>query len=190
MVYAPPPPARRKRRLFALPYLGVHSWQNSEAAGYEPGARFGVMLGGRLSDVWSLNGEMSFDISNVARPPSGITDYSEWTLDLAFSPMFQVPAGSVEFALGPKFGIFVLENHGTDAGGAMASGQLSGYLVGINVGLFVPLSPQTSLGVLLSYEQKWADHACVRVGGVAEQCGTVTGSHTAEILGLTGAALF
>jgi hypothetical protein len=25
---------------------------------------------------------------------------------------------------------------------------------------------------------------------VAEQCGTVTGSHTAEILGLTGAALF
>src|SRR5437868_1046483 len=82
---APPPPRHLKRRFFAMPFAGVHSYQHSEASHYDPGARVGALLGGRIGDVASLNGEIAVNVSNVHGVPSGVS-YEETNVVVGFSP--------------------------------------------------------------------------------------------------------
>ncbi|HEY7374808.1 MAG TPA: hypothetical protein VIF57_21770 [Polyangia bacterium] len=185
---APPPPAYRKRRFLTLPYLGIHSYQNQEASAYDPGARFGVLLGGRIGDVASLNGELSINRSNVHGQPS-TSRFEETNVVFAFSPLFQLPAGPVELALGPKLGIFVIETSLSDPTVALDQ-NMEGYVLGANLGLFFPVSPRTSLGVLLSYDLLFADRACQTITNAGETCSSVSDSNSFRMLGLTAAALF
>jgi hypothetical protein len=188
-VYGQPPSrAYRKRRFLTLPYLGVHSYQNQEASAYDPGARLGVLLGGRVGEVASLNGELSVNRSNVHGLPS-TTRFEETNVVFAFSPLFHLPAGAVELALGPKLGIFVIERSVSDTGASLHL-NVDGYALGANLGFFIPVSPLTSLGVLVSYDLLFADQACQTVASAAETCGSASDSNSFRVLGLTAAALF
>ena len=170
-----------------MPYIGTHSYQHASASAYDPGLRLGALIGGRITDIVSIGGELTFDASNRDDVPSG-TDYREWTFNLTFSPMVQIPAGPVEIVLGPKLGLFVIEMEQTQPGDSVES-SVTGWLAGVNAGLFVPVSPTTSLGLLVSYGFMWADQVCTRASGLGEICGSVD-SDAAKVLGLTGAALF
>jgi len=187
VVYQAPRPPRQKRVFLAMPYLGLHSYQQQDATAYGPGLRFGTMLGGRVTDLFSLNGELSFDASRRGDVPAGV-DYREWALGLTFSPMVQIPAGSVELVLGPKLGLFFINGEQSQAG-YTAESSATGYIAGVNSGLFVPVTPTTSLGVLVSFGVMWFENACTRLSGGSEFCQSVSSS-TAKILGLTAAALF
>ena len=94
----------------------------------------------------------------------------------------------MEIVLGPKLGLFVIEMEETQPGGTV-EGSVTGWLAGVNTGLFVPVSPTTSLGLLVSFGFMWADQVCVRASGLGEICNSVD-SNAAKILGLTAAALF
>ena len=167
-----------------MPYFGLHSYQHANASNYGPGLRFGTLMGGRPSDIISLNGELSFDKGN-ASVPSGI-GYSEWAVDLAFSPLAQIPVGPVEIVLGPKLGIFVTQTEVSQSG-FETKADTDGWIAGANGGLFVPVSPTTSLGLLVSFESKWTQQACARVNGGVEMC-TSVGS--AKVLGVSLGAIF
>jgi len=173
----------RKRRILALPYLGIHSYQNREASAYDPGARFGALLGGRFGDVASVSLELSVNLSNVHGIPSGTT-FSEQAYALALSPLFEFPAGPIEIALGPKLGVLAVQTKASGSGAAVSRDQ-SGFVAGVNAGFFVPATPQTSFGVLLSFELFWADHQCEDTA-----CPLIAGANSAKVVGLTGAALF
>jgi hypothetical protein len=170
-----------------MPYLGAHSYRHAEAAAYDPGLRLGSLIGGRVSDIFSLNGEMTIDVASRNDVPSGI-DYQEWNLNIAFSPLVQIPAGGVELVFGPKLGLFFLNIEQSDSG-STAEVDVTGWIAGVNAGLFFPVAPTTSLGLLVSYELMWAESACVRSAGLGEICESVS-SDAAKVLGLSGAAIF
>jgi hypothetical protein len=170
-----------------MPYVGMHSYQEQDASDLGPGLRFGSFVGGRVNDICSLNAELSVDIVNANNIPAG-TDFSEYFIDFAFSPLFQIPAGSVEVVIGPKAGLFIGRGRQRDATSDLSL-EATGLVFGANAGLFFPVSPTTSLGVLVSWETKDIENTCVRSAGQFETCSSVS-SPTQQIVGLTAGALF
>jgi hypothetical protein len=118
-----------------------------------------------------------------------MTNFSEWGVDYAFTMMFQFPAGRAELVLGPKAGRFIVETSLRESGTKIDQ-EVTGFLAGLNAGLFIPATPRTSLGVLLSYEFWWAVHACRSAAGDSDACSSVHDAPTVKVLGLTAAALF
>jgi len=183
---APPPrprPLRRKDVILFMPFVGIHSYQQAEAFNTDPGLRLGGFIGGRLNDIVSLNGEVRFDITNPGDLPAG-TDVSEFAYSATFSPLFQLPTGGAEFVLGPKVGAVSVSQKFSDA---TTSFQTSGFgfVLGGNAGVFVPVSPATSLGVLLSFELAKVGVVC---GGGS--CNSTSDVPISKVLGLTASALF
>ena len=131
--------------------------------------------------------ELTFDFSRVHGVPSN-SSFSEFLFDIAFSPLFQVPLGSVEVVVGPKAGLFVTHAEITDQN-FTTTGEATGLVIGVNAGLFMPVSPQTSLGVLLSFELKEVENSCVTLSGEGSVCSS-SSSASPTVIGLTAAALF
>jgi hypothetical protein len=187
-VYAPlPRPPRRKRPLLVLPQVGVHSFQNQDAAAYDPGLRFGAIVGGRFGDWLSLDGEMTVDVSNVRAPAPG-DSVREWAFDLSICSLFQLPAGPLELLLGPKAGYYQVHNE-TRRMGVTGTLRGTGFSVGINTGVFLPVSPATSVGVLLSFELRMNERVCEKTTGI-EVCTSASDATAAKVIGVSGAALF
>ena len=61
--------------------------------------------------------------------------------------------------------------------------------MGVNAGLFVPVSTQTSVGALLSFELKEIEDACVAGTSSGLVCSS-NASVSPTVIGLTAAALF
>ena len=189
VVYAPVPRApRTKRGFLALPQLGVHSLQNQAAASYDPGLRIGTILGGRFSDRFSLNADLAFDVSNVHDLAPG-DSFREWTFTLAICPLFLLPVGPLEILTGPKTGYYFVRGEQQVMN---FSQQLrgTGLELGLDAGVFLPVSPKTSLGVLFSFELRMPMQACQRTGGV-EICDNQSRNADAiKVLGASAAAVF
>lgn len=181
----PPKPPRLKRVFLALPYFGVHTYQNGEASDYDPGLRFGSFLGARLNDRISLNADLTVDISNAGRAGGAFREYS---IALAFAPMLQLPARLLEIVVGPKAGLFIL-NTETTSGGVTYGGTQPGVVFGIDTGVFLSVSPTTSMGVLLAFELRQANDDCQNNFQVA-LCASGAARGLASVVGLTVAVLF
>jgi hypothetical protein len=192
--YAEPVKPTKMRRFLALPYIGTHSYQGGANAAYFPGFRIGTLIGGRITEQFSLNWELTFDVSNIDEPtpppPLVSSSSSEFAFDFAFSPMLHFPAGPADFVLGPKLGVFwVHTDVRTDGSYSSTSHQGTGILGGLTVGTFMAVSPNTSLGVLVSGELRAVEHACDVNAGEVALCDLARDS-AAKILGLTAAAMF
>jgi hypothetical protein len=193
----PPPgdaPAPRPRRVrhkipfLVMPFVGIHSYQHPEAYNTDPGLRLGSFLGGRLNDVFSLNAEVRFDVTNPGDLPAG-TNVNEYAYSITFSPLFQVPSGGAEVVLGPKVGAVFVSQEFSNATARLHTSGL-GVVVGANTGVFLPVSPSASLGLLLSFELARVAFACVRDTFGDSRCDTVGDAPTSMVLGLTAAAVF
>jgi hypothetical protein len=186
--YAPPRRLRRKRGFLMMPFLGIHSYQHQEAYNTDPGLRVGTFVGGRINDIFSANAEVRLDVTNPGDLPAG-TESGEWAFTATFSPLFQLPAGPVEFVLGPKVGGFYVNQRLSDTTDRVL---IEGYgvVIGGNIGVFVPVSPTASLGLLLSLEIAKLSTACVNVTGAGSSCNSDVDAPASQILGLTAAALF
>ena len=166
-----------------MPFVGIHSYQQAEAANTDPGLRIGSVMGGRLSDLFSLNGEVHADLTNPGDLPAG-TKISELTFSGCFSPLVQIHDENIEFVLGPKIGGFLVQQRISNGLGNSAADGL-GLLIGLNFGMFYPVSPATSVGVLLSLELAKLTTVCAD-----SVCDMNVDAPASEILGLTAAALF
>ena len=67
--------------------------------------------------------------------------------------------------------------------------EMTGLAVGVNAGLFFPVSPTTSLGAMFTYELMEIENACVRSADQFESCSS-SGSPTAQLVGVTAGVLF
>jgi hypothetical protein len=179
-----PTSALVKRRFLALPFVGVHSYRNEEAWGYGPGLRFGTVLGGRFSDMVSLNAEVLIDFSNPRVAPA---PPQERAFHVAFKPMVDIPAGAVEVVFGFKLGVFLLRSEQA-AGDLVVAGDTTGISAGLDGGLFIPVSVQTSVGLLISYDLMGGSSTCVVGSGGAG--GASCGPATSQALGLSAGVLF
>ena len=113
----------------------------------------------------------------------------EYAIDLAVAPLFQMPAGPVEIVLGPKLGLFVVDSENPVTGIGTSTTQ-NGIVVGVNTGVFVPVSAATSMGVMLAFELRRTYEVCYNDSIGSEYCMSASGSDFAGLLGLTAAALF
>ena len=110
---APAPPAPEEARLPGHARARHALVSVVGAKPYDPGARVGTFLGGRINDLFSLNAELTFDFSNVHGVPAN-TNFSEFLFDFTFSPLVQIPVGPVEVVLGPKAGLFITHSEISD----------------------------------------------------------------------------
>jgi hypothetical protein len=166
-----------------LPYLGLHSFQNQQAAAYRPGLRIGSFFGVRVSELLSIDGELTIDRAWIKSE----IDLEQWFFRASLSPLVHLPAGSAEVALGPKLGIYSVDTNYPDTGTTIESASF-GYSTGLNAGVIAPLSPAIAIAGLLSFDLMWSKRTCALSFGGTAQCGSTT--DVGKVLGLTGGLLF
>jgi hypothetical protein len=170
-----------------MPFVGIQSIQN-ENSGTGPGLRLGGLVGGRMSELFSFNGELLFDLANFNNVPAGLSE-SAYFLQFAAAPLLHLAASpTAEIVLGPKVGLFVEHFSASGSlGGAYtldASGNAEGLAVGANLGAFFRVSDDVSLGGLINFDylrEEW----CSNSQGTC----TVSGDGL-KVISFTGAAQF
>ncbi len=169
-----------------MPFIGIQSIQN-ENSGTGPGLRVGGLIGARLSDQFSFNGELLFDLWNISNVPTGISE-SAYVVQFAAAPLFHVQASpTAEIVVGPKLGGFFEHASISGSYGGLtldSSGSAEGLLVGANLGAFFRLSDALSLGGLLNFDY-------MRMEWCSNDAGNCTPSTDGlKVISFTGAAQF
>ncbi len=182
--YAPPPPRSPRTGLLAILYTGVVAISDNSST--DTGLRLGAILGGRVNETFSINGEVSGDVVDVDAP-AGVSA-SEYMGTVAFSPLFHLTTPSVDLVAGPKLGLWYLTAHLSDSYQSVDITE-RGWTLGLNLGVFFPVNDTTSLGMLFSLATAEPTKACVSGSSYPERCIT-DGFTNGQILGLTFAALF
>lgn len=179
-------PGQRRRSAFLfMPSLGIHSFQN-ESAKTDPGFRTGALLGGRVAEVLSINGEAVLDVLNPSNVPDGVS-VSAIQFHAALSPLVHARAEGLELVAGPKLGLFALSSTSSGFGDSIEE-FARGWLVGFNLGVFGALTDTLSIGGRLSFDVEYADKYCANVNNSGERCQSVESDTSAKVLGL-GVAL-
>jgi hypothetical protein len=169
-----------------LPFIGVHSIQNDNS-GTGPGLRVGSLVGARLGEQFSFNGELLFDLWNISNVPSGVSE-SAYVIQFAAAPLFHLPVSpTAEIVLGPKLGLFF--DHASVSGSfggvtVAGSGSSEGLLLGANAGALFRVSDALSLGGLINFDylrEEW----CSTDQGMC----TVSGDGL-KVISFSGAAQF
>ncbi|MEO8214324.1 MAG: hypothetical protein ABI560_14080, partial [Myxococcales bacterium] len=103
--------------------------------------------------------------------------------------LVHVPAGTVELVVGPKLGFWGLAGTAT-SGGTTAESSASGFVLGLNAGLFGALGSSMSVGGLFSFDLRTIRQTCTTLSGFAEQCTTYDSPEVEKVLGFNAALLF
>jgi len=165
--------------------MGIHSYVGDAADLFGPGFRIGGLLGFFVAPQLSLNAELMFDVMNLnADTYDAQSGYHGFHFELSFSPLFHLPAGpNMEFVIGPKLGGWET----TISDDYDYGYSYSGYLLGLNAGLFFRVGG-LYWGGLFTFENNVVTELCDRLEGFDENCGVATGdpqklvSFTASIL--------
>jgi hypothetical protein len=148
----------------------------------------GALLGARIAEKFSINGELSIDLVNVKNAPAG-TQANRSELDLAVSPLFHFRTRALEVVIGPKLGLW-FGSFGLTSGGRTLDSETARGLVGAaNAGVFVPVSKGLALGGMFSVALKSFGRTCATPIGQAETCNPSPSLDAEKVLGLNVGAL-
>jgi hypothetical protein len=153
-----------------LPYIGFNSFVGNNEL--DAGFRIGGMMGFRIGDYVSLNGELTIDSIN---PNSNFIDgstYSEFDFGLTFSPMVHIPAGTVELAFGPKLGGWLGVGN-QSAGAVPGEYDFAGGDLGLNAALFFQVGRRVWLGGLFSFDSRTYSSSCFTPTYGSQACQSV-----------------
>jgi hypothetical protein len=181
-------PNPHRRRLVALPYVGINSYQGDSGKGVDPGLHIGALLGGRIGRIFSINGELTFDFLNLSNTAPDASSFS-LDIDLAVSPLFHIPVKRVELVVGPKLGLELNVRSFTQAD-MTSTGRSLGTVFGLNTGAFVSVSRGVALGGMLSLVVRRDAENCNTPPNSSEQCTTDITYSSAKVLGVSFGALF
>lgn len=185
----PSPTGLAQRRGFlALPFLGINSFQGKTGDNIGVGLRIGVLLGGHINEMLSANGELTIDVVNLNNVPSGT---SAGDFVFAFSPLAHLPFGNTEIAVGPKLGLRSQSASFKNTTGETKT-RATGYVLGLNAGIFGAVTNSISLGGIFSAEIRSSHESCLTLPGQSEMCSKASADtgDADKVIGLTGAALF
>jgi hypothetical protein len=183
-------PDRQRDGLLVLPFVGLHSFQDSNDQGLDAGLRVGSFLGGYVNNNWSLNALAELDVFNPNHNAtnSGI-DLSGQMLGVTFNPLLHVGNVKAEFVVGPKLGGWIRWDHASGTNSitgvsGSADGTAEGWTIGANMGVFIAASRSVLAGALMSLEVRDILHDCATgtVHGVTSSSCSSSGD-SATILG-------
>ena len=188
---APPPAAQPAAVAYKpavlMPFIGIHSIQN-DGVNTGPGLRVGGIVGARLSDQFSFNGEALFDLWNPSNVPSGAS-VSAYVIQVSAAPLYHAQISpTAEIVVGPKLGFFY--DHQSTSGNVYgialdSSSNFEGLLLGANLGAFFRLSDALSLGGLVNFDYMRAEWCSNSGGGTC-----TTGGDGLKVISFAGAAQF
>ena len=171
-----------------MPYVGLHSYNGESWRDFDAGLRVGGLLGARLSELASLNGQLNLDFMN----PNEVmgVDINATIASVTIAPLLHMRAApNVELVLGPKLGGFY---YSLDAstGSLRLDGSARGWVAGAQAGMFFAVNPSAFVGVLFSYTHLDSTHSCFRQTGTSEICTDDPDGDNPEVIGVTLSALF
>jgi hypothetical protein len=137
--------------------VGLHKWLGDSAAGFDPGLRAGLLVGGRMGRQVSGNAELVVDLLSPDTP-NGVS-VTELVFDLTFSPLLHMPLSATsQVIFGPRLGVFYLyESVSTAYQDATARGW--GWATGLNVGILGALDA-ARIGFLSSFNVRKPVKVC------------------------------
>src|SRR4029077_10196945 len=97
-------------------------------------------------------GEILIDFINPETDTPGVTTLG---VEVAFSPLFHIPSNTLDIVIGPKLCGFappISDGSNTET--------ISGYLLGVNAGLFAGISPSMAIGGLVSFSIREPTKVC------------------------------
>lgn len=146
------PSAPDARAWVAAPFLGVNAPVAGKLGSGSPdggmGLRLGAIVGRKVSPLWSLDGEVTFDLFDLKTPAA--TDAFLIRADL--SPLFHWAGPDGELLAGPVLGAWRYVAT-TEASGPFVSRHdvvTDGLSYGVNAGALIPFSGGHEAGVLAS----------------------------------------
>jgi hypothetical protein len=165
-----------------MPFVGVQSVQSANS-GTGPGLRIGGLVGARINEQFSFNGELLFDLENFSNVPANASE-TAYFVQFAAAPLFHVQASpTAEIVVGPKLGLFV-EHASLSLYGQSASGNAEGLLAGANLGAFFRVSDAIALGGLVNFDYmklEWCSN---------DQGSCTVSDNGIKVISFTGAAQF
>lgn len=190
-VYAPLPPRPPPRRLFQLiPYIGAHSYQGAGGTILGPGVHAGGLLGFRIGDHLSINGELTIDLVNANDLPTG-DRYTEEAVTIGLSPLVAFPVGrGIELALGPKLGWWGSSYYQDASARGKGSGSYAGYDLGANAAGFVQVGRKLWLGGLASFDLRTYGRSCFTAYSDIERCSVGSLPSSDKVVALSALLMF
>jgi hypothetical protein len=177
-----PPPSRLHagRRFMALPFFGAHSYRGASGKNHNVGVRLGSLLGARINQSVSLNGEVSFDLENPENE-AGV-DSSSSTAKVALAPLLHSRSvdGSRQLVVGFKMGLWA-NSFDVTMSGQTGTGSSTGWLMGLNLGWLFDVGDVMALGLLAAYEIQTPLGACSRPPGGQRTCYDSGAPNTAKL---------
>jgi hypothetical protein len=165
-----------------MPFVGVQSVQSANS-GTGPGLRIGGLVGARINEQFSFNGELLFDLENFSNVPANASE-SAYFVQFAAAPLFHVQASpTAEIVVGPKLGLFV-EHASLSIYGQSVSGNAEGLLAGANLGAFFRLSDALAVGGLVNFDYMKLEWCSSSQGDCA------VSDNGIKVISFTGAAQF
>jgi len=169
--------------------VGIQSFQGKSSEVFGVGFRGGVLLGRRLGERVSLNGELTVDVGNRHRvlPDRPLSFYAA---DLVFSPLYHAvlsPAAMV--VAGPRLGLWggLGQEH---VGDVSNDTWTRGVSAGLQLGAFFGVASRAALGGLISLGWRKPLYACYQPSSGAERCASDGLGDGVFNIGMTAAALF
>jgi hypothetical protein len=188
---------RPARRLFQLiPYIGGHSFQGDGGAILGPGWRVGALVGFRVNEYFTINGELTVDVLNATSLPPGDSSaaydyYSEVQGIIGLSPLVAFPVGGVELAFGPKLGFWGADYYQNSMVRGNGSGTYSGYDLGANGVVFVQVGRKLWLGGLASFDLRAYTNSCFSPSSsYVERCSTINLPSADKVIALSALLMF
>ena len=171
-----------------MPFIGVQIPVGSYGDAYDAGLKVGLLMGGHLSKVVSLNGELNFELLN-ANSRAGDGTVTAFFVDALFSPLFHFGTPKIEGFVGPKLGYFgfsLSQSYESES----ASKSAHGLAYGLNAGLGFPVG-NIAIGGMFSYVRRHAFVACERDFDASSQtCSSNPGGGDAEAVAFSALVLF
>jgi hypothetical protein len=189
-VYGRPPPRPSSRFFQLIPHIGVHSFQGQGGAILGPGVRVGGLVGLRVSDHLTINGELTFDVVNANHLPAQDTFYSETDVTVGLSPLVNFPVGGIELAFGPKFGGWAADYSQTSLARGDGDGSYTGFDFGANGAAFVQVGRKLWLGGLLAFDLRTYGGSCFRPFSGVERCSSTNLPTSDKVVSLSALLMF
>ena len=166
-----------------MPFIGVQIPTGDFGDLFDAGLRLGTLLGGHVSQMLSLNGELNIDVLNPKGVPSGM-DVTAVAVDMFFSPLVHFGTDAFEAFVGPRFGFSGIMIS-AKSGSTTSDTSYTGIGYGVNAGFGIPLGSM-AVGAMFSYTGRSPTEGCTKRTGYSESCGDYKGDdlHSVAFSGL------
>jgi hypothetical protein len=173
-----------------IPHVGFHSYRGDGGAILGPGLRVGALVGLRIGDHVSLNGEITADLTNATNLPPG-DSYNEQNAAIGLSPLVALPVGTgIELAFGPKFAAWGASYYQTSTTRGDGGGSYSGLDLGANGAVFFQVGRRVWLGGLAGFDLRFYSQSCFRASGGSERCSSSNLPSSDKVMAFSALLMF